>query len=106
VPAGSIGVTLGEMFVKPTAATAKAGKVTFAVKNTGATMHQFAIGRDPLSMDGAEPAASAALVKSGMLNSGDSATVSAKLAPGNYVLYCLMAGHYAAGQHTRFTVTG
>ncbi len=101
-----IGVTLGEMFVKPATATAKAGTVTFDVTNTGAAMHQFAIGRDPLSMDGAEPAASAALTKGRMLHTGDRETVSAKLKPGRYVLYCLMGGHYAAGQKAGFTVTG
>ena len=93
------------MFVTPAAASAKAGKVTFNVTNTGATMHQFAIGRDPLAMDGAMPAASAAIAKGKTLDGGQSETVSADLAPGRYVLCCLMGGHYAAGQHSAFTVS-
>jgi uncharacterized cupredoxin-like copper-binding protein len=101
-----IGVTLGEMFVKTSTATAKAGKVTFNVKNTGAGMHTFAIGADPLAMDGDAPADSAVIAKGGMLHNGDSETVTADLKPGKYVLYCLMSGHYAAGQHVPFTVTG
>ena len=103
---GGVGVTLGDMWVKTPTPTAKAGKVTFNVTNTGATMHQFAIGADPLTMDGAEPAAAAAIAKGEMLHTGDTETVSADLKPGKYVLYCLMGGHYAAGQHIPFTVTG
>jgi uncharacterized cupredoxin-like copper-binding protein len=103
--AGTVGVTLGEMFVKPSTTTAKAGKVSFDVANTGATMHQFAIGADPLTMDGAEPAPSAAIAKGKMLGGGDKETLTADLKPGKYTLYCLMGGHYAAGQHTGFTVT-
>jgi FtsP/CotA-like multicopper oxidase with cupredoxin domain len=101
-----VGITLGEMWVKTTTPTAKAGKVTFNVSNTGATMHQFAIGADPLTLEGAEPAASAAIAKGGMLHTGDSETVTADLKPGKYVLYCLMGGHYAAGQKLPFTVSG
>jgi FtsP/CotA-like multicopper oxidase with cupredoxin domain len=104
--AKGIGVTLGEMWVKTSTPTAKAGKVTFNVSNTGATMHQFAIGADPLTMDGGEPAASAAIAKGEMLHNGDSETLTADLEPGRYVLYCLMGGHYAAGQHIPFTVLG
>jgi nitrite reductase (NO-forming) len=104
--AKGVGITLGEMWVKTTAPTAKAGKVTFNVTNTGATMHQFAIGADPLAMNGGEPDASAALAKGGMLHTGDTETVTADLKPGKYVLYCLMGGHYAAGQKLPFTVSG
>jgi FtsP/CotA-like multicopper oxidase with cupredoxin domain len=103
---GGIGVTLGEMFVKTTGATAKAGKVTFDVKNTGGTMHQFAIGANPLTMDGEEPAASAAIAKGAMLHTGDGGAVTAELKSGKYVLYCIVGGHFTAGQHTPFTVSG
>jgi hypothetical protein len=66
-----VGVTLGEMWVKTAVPTTKAGKVTFNVTNTGGTMHQFAIGADPLTLDGSEPAASAAIAKGAMLHAGD-----------------------------------
>jgi uncharacterized cupredoxin-like copper-binding protein len=103
---GGIGVTLGEMWVKTTAPTAKAGKVTFNVDNTGATMHQFAIGADPLTLDAGEPAPGAAIAKGEMLHTGGSGTVTADLKPGKYILYCLLGGHYAAGQKLPFTVSG
>jgi FtsP/CotA-like multicopper oxidase with cupredoxin domain len=104
--AKGVGITLGEMWIKSAAPTAKAGKVTFDVSNTGATMHQFAIGADPLEMDGSEPAEGAAIAKGEMLHTGDSETVTADLKPGKYVLYCLMGGHFAAGQKLPFTVSG
>jgi len=45
--AGGFKVTLGDMWVKPSAPTVKAGTVSFAVTNSGGAMHQFAIGRAP-----------------------------------------------------------
>ncbi|MGZ4270961.1 MAG: multicopper oxidase domain-containing protein [Solirubrobacteraceae bacterium] len=102
---GTVGINLGEMFVKPSAASAKAGKVTFAVTNGGGTMHQFAIASDPVKMAGAEPAPSAALAQTKMLSAGGRAAVSVRLKPGTYTLYCKLSGHYAAGQHATFTVT-
>ena len=41
-----------------------------------------------------------------MLHTGDRETLTADLKPGKYILYCLMDGHYAAGQHIPFTVSG
>ena len=43
-PTADVNVTLGDMWVKADKPTAKAGKVSFAVKNEGATMHGMAIG--------------------------------------------------------------
>src|SRR3954470_14079414 len=42
-----IGITLGDMWIKSTVSSFKAGKVSFAVKNTGATGHGFAIVKAP-----------------------------------------------------------
>jgi uncharacterized cupredoxin-like copper-binding protein len=102
---GMVDIGLGEMFIKPTATTAKAGEVSFMVDNGGATMHQFAIARNPVAMAGAEPAPSAALAETKMLGAGAKETIKVKLTPGSYTLYCKLGGHYAAGQHTAFTVT-
>jgi uncharacterized cupredoxin-like copper-binding protein len=101
---GGIAVTLGDMWIKSPVATAKAGKVTFQVKNTGATMHQFAIVKAPAQLSAGVP--TGALAKSAQLMGGQSATVSATLKAGSYELVCIMAGHYQAGQHIPFTVTG
>jgi nitrite reductase (NO-forming) len=99
---GGIAVTLGDMWVKSPVATAKAGKVTFSVKNTGATMHQFAIVKAPAQLAAGVPTGT--LAKSPQLMGGQSATVSATLKPGSYELVCIMPGHYQAGQHIPFKV--
>lgn len=102
---GMVDVGLGEMFVKPSVSTTKAGAVSFMVDNGGATMHQFAIARNPVRMAGPEPAPTAALASTKMLAAGATQTLKVKLAPGSYTLYCKLSGHYAAGQHSTFTVT-
>ena len=48
-----VDVTLGDMWVKASAPTVKAGRVTFGVKNAGATMHGFAIASTPVKLEGA-----------------------------------------------------
>ena len=47
-----VNATLGDMWVKADTTTVKAGKVTFAVKNTGATMHGLAIVAAPAKVGG------------------------------------------------------
>ncbi|HEU4978812.1 MAG TPA: multicopper oxidase domain-containing protein [Solirubrobacteraceae bacterium] len=97
-------ITLGDMWIKSNVASVKAGKVTFAVQNTGGTMHQFAIMRAPAKVSGGTADAAAAIAKGKMLMGGDKESVTAHLTPGSYVLVCVMPGHYAAGQHIPFTV--
>ena len=41
--AADVNVTFGDMWIKASAPTVKAGKVTFGVKNEGATMHGLAM---------------------------------------------------------------
>lgn len=100
---GGIAVTLGDMWIKSPVATAKAGKVTFQVKNSGATMHQFAIVKAPAQLAAGVP--TGALGKTGQLMGGESGTVTTTLKPGSYELVCLMPGHYQAGQHIPFKVS-
>jgi uncharacterized cupredoxin-like copper-binding protein len=104
-PAGTLAVALGDMWIKAPVAGAKAGRVTFTVNNEGQMTHWFGIMRTPVVLKAgaliAKPVAS-----SPQLNPGQSATVTATLAPGSYQLVCLMPGHYSAGQHLAFTVRG
>jgi uncharacterized cupredoxin-like copper-binding protein len=37
---------------------------------------------------------------------GESGKMTLDLKPGMYMLFCNITGHYAAGQHTVFRVTG
>ena len=99
-----VNATLGEMFVKADTTSAKAGKVTFAVKNTGATMHGFGIVATPAKAPGGMLDESTLLAKGKELAAGASDTVTADLKPGSYELVCFLAGHYAAGQKLPFEV--
>ena len=99
-----VNATLGEMFVKADTTSAKAGKVTFAVKNTGGTMHGFGIVAAPAKAPGGMLDEAALLAKGKELAAGASDTVTADLKPGRYELVCFLPGHYAAGQKLPFEV--
>jgi uncharacterized cupredoxin-like copper-binding protein len=104
--AADVNVTLGDMWVKASAPTVKAGKVTFGVKNEGATMHGLAMVAAPAKVDGGMVDHSTFLATGGDLAAGASETMSADLKPGKYELICHVPGHYAAGQKLPFEVTG
>ena len=99
-----VNTTLGEMWVKADTTSVKAGKVTFAVKNTGATMHGLAIVPAPAKAPGGMLDESTFIAKGKDLASGASDMVTADLKPGRYELVCFMPGHYAAGQTLPFEV--
>ena len=99
-------VTFGDMWVKASAPTVKAGKVTFGVKNEGATMHGLAMVPAPAKVDGGTVDDATFVAHGDELAGGASGTVSADLKPGKYELICHLAGHYAAGQKMPFEVTG
>src|SRR5829696_3254958 len=105
VAAADVNVTFGDMWIKASAPTVKAGKVTFGIKNQGATMHGFAIVPAPAKVSGGMVDHSTFVAHGDDLSAGASESVSADLKPGKYELVCHMAGHYSAGQHTPFTVT-
>ena len=107
-PAGAkadVDVTLGDMWVKSSAPTVKAGKVTFGIKNAGATMHGLAIASTPVKLEGGMVDHATFAAKGGDLGAGASETISANLKPGKYELICHVAGHYQAGQKLPFEVT-
>jgi uncharacterized cupredoxin-like copper-binding protein len=103
--AADVSVSLGDMWVKSDVSSVKAGKVSFAVKNEGGTMHGLAIVPAPAKVSGGMLDESTFVAKGGDLAGGASETISADLKPGNYELVCFMAGHYAAGQTMLFEVT-
>ena len=100
-----VDVTFGDMWIKANVPTVTAGKVTFGVKNEGATMHGLALVAAPAKVEGGMVDRSTFLAKGADLAGGASETVSANLTPGKYELICHMAGHYAAGQTMPFEVT-
>jgi uncharacterized cupredoxin-like copper-binding protein len=104
-PAGAIGVALGDMWIKSDTPTVKAGKVTFNVKNEGATMHGLAITKAPAKLSGGMLDESTFAGKGGNLGAGASESVTWDLEPGEYELVCFIAGHYMAGQKLPFKVS-
>jgi nitrite reductase (NO-forming) len=99
-----VNVTLGDMWVKADKTEIHAGKVTFAVKNEGATMHGMAMAVRPVSASGGMLDESALSAKGKELAAGESETITADLKPGAYELVCFLPGHYAAGQKLPFEV--
>jgi uncharacterized cupredoxin-like copper-binding protein len=104
--ARTVDVQLGEMFVRPNKTSISAGKVTFVAHNTGRVTHELMVERAPLKMDGpGRPNEEARLGMIEDMTAGSSGRMTLRLTPGSYVLFCNIPGHYAAGQHTTFTVT-
>ncbi|HET8951951.1 MAG TPA: multicopper oxidase domain-containing protein [Solirubrobacteraceae bacterium] len=102
--AADVNVTLGEMWVKADKTTVDAGKVTFAVKNEGATTHGMAMALTPVSAPGGMLDESGLTAKGKELGAGETDSISADLKPGAYELVCFLPGHYAAGQKLAFEV--
>ena len=100
-----VNVSLGDMWIKADKPTVKAGKVTFAVKNDGATMHGMAMALTPVKAAGGMLDETALLAKGKDLMGGDTDLITAELKPGKYELVCFVPGHYGAGQKLPFAVT-
>src|SRR5439155_23301811 len=79
-----VNVTLGDMWIKSTAASFKAGRVSFAIKNTGATGHGFAIVKAPAKLEGGMVDHHSLLAERKVLSGGQSDTAPATLKPGSY----------------------
>lgn len=103
---GPVSVKLGDMFVRPNAVQATAGKVTFNVQNTGKLVHEMIVGRPPITgpLASGKMSEATSVGEVSELDPGKSGHVTLTLKPGNYVLYCNISGHYVAGQHVAFTV--
>ena len=85
--ATTITVTAKEFKFVLSAKSAKAGKVTFKVKNAGKLDHDFKI----------------AGKKTPMLKPGKSATITATVKKGKNSYICTVSGHAAAGMKGSFT---
>jgi len=95
---------------------AKAGKVTFQVKNASSNMvHEFLIVKTdmafdqfPINQDNPavvdEDKLKGVKELSSDLDPGMSGKLTMDLKPGRYVVFCNQPGHFAAGMHLVFTV--
>ena len=84
--ASEIEVTLGEWFIEPKAIDIAGGTASFKVTNTGNAPHDFVI------LNGAQE-----VVKSKVLNKGQTDTLSVDLPAGSFITICDIAGHKEAG---------
>jgi uncharacterized cupredoxin-like copper-binding protein len=103
-----VSVALREYTVAPSSTVARAGRVTFAVHNAGTIAHEFVVVRTDKPagglLKGARADETGNVGETGDLTPGQAKTISIALKPGHYALICNLPGHYAAGQHTDFTV--
>ena len=104
-------VEMKDYSITLTPATAKAGNVKFGIKNSGGMAHQFDLiktdlAADKLPIDAVNAKAKEdGLVKQVLnIGSGKTATATAELQPGHYVVICNVAGHYQLGMRTDLTV--
>ena len=89
----TVAVTEGEMFIQLSEDSFNAGTYTFEVTNTGSMRHDFVVeqdGEDVASTD--------------VLRPGESTTLEVDLTPGEYVFYCPVGAHRAAGMEVSVTV--
>jgi len=104
-----VDVVLSEWKLVPSAATLRAGKVTFQVRNDGAIEHEFVVLRTDRHHH-VLPVKKAVAVETGNLGKiakivpGQVRSLTLSLKPGKYVLICNLLGHYKAGQYAALRV--
>jgi len=116
-PATALAITEHDFAITPAQTSIPAGLVDLQVTDHGPTAHELLIFQTdlapdklPLGPDGRVDETGDGVQK--VFDSGDNIDVGttktfhAALAPGNYVMICNLPGHYKAGMHTAFTVTG
>jgi uncharacterized cupredoxin-like copper-binding protein len=115
-PSGTpVKVLLEDFKVRTDAAIVPAGTVSFRLLGQGPTTHEFIVVRTdrppdklPLQRDGLtvnEEAPGFELVdEANGLDIDDRQTLDLRLAPGHYVMYCNLEGHYLGGMYAALTV--
>ncbi len=100
-PAGSaattstaVGVSEREWSISLGRVRAPHGRITFYVHNYGQDDHDIKIRRDGLLYG-----------HTGRIQSGGQVTLTLRLAPGTYSVYCAIPGHRQLGMLTHLTVT-
>ena len=91
-----IAISVADFMIDPEAVTADGPSVAFEVTNDWPTPHNFGVRNE----DGEVVAATADL------SAGESETLEAELPPGDYTIFCSLAGHASLGMTGALTVTG
>jgi uncharacterized cupredoxin-like copper-binding protein len=110
-----VNLELEDFKIREDAAVVPAGTVSFRILNHGPTTHEVNVirtdhdpGKLPLQRDGLtvddEAEGIEAVDDVGGLDIDDRETLTLDLAPGHYVLYCNLEGHYLGGMYAALTV--
>ena len=108
-------VRLDDFHVRRDVAVVPAGTVSFRILNQGPTTHELNVvrtdrapGKLPLQRDGLTVNEDAPdldhLGEAQGLDIDDRRTLVLRLAPGHYVMYCNLEGHYLGGMYAALTV--
>jgi uncharacterized cupredoxin-like copper-binding protein len=92
------------------------GYVTFRIRNTGPSTHEFIVARSTVSADALPLRANGITVDEdskqlhpegelGDIRLDATQNLTLKLTPGHYVLYCNLGGHYRGGMYAVVEVT-
>jgi uncharacterized cupredoxin-like copper-binding protein len=114
-PGTPVNVLLEDFKVREDAAVVPAGTVSFRIRNQGPTSHELIVVRTdrapdklPLQSDGLTVNEEAPGIKlldeAEGLDIDDRETMVLDLAPGHYVMYCNLEGHYLGGMYAALTV--
>jgi plastocyanin len=90
---GRIDLVMREYRLAPQRIEAPAGRLVVSVRNRGVLEHRLAIGRGRF-----------ALGRSGTLPPGGGATLTARLSPGRYRLFCTLSNHDTLGMYGSLVV--
>lgn len=101
-------VKLDEFHVILPSTTLKAGTYTFQAENVGKVEHMLMVEEAPVVMEAPNQPSEeegVAMGDTGGFQPGETKSLTVTLKPGDYVFFCNVPGHYAAGQHIAVTVT-
>ena len=93
--ADAIDVSIADFMIDPSELEVTGPTVTIAVTNDGPTPHNLTV-RD---------ANGEVVMATEDLSRGDAETISADLEPGEYVIFCALAGHESLGMRGSLVVT-
>ncbi len=107
--ATGLNVKMWEFKVVPAVKVAKAGKVTFVVKNVGKINHEMIVVKTNVPPGKLKENANHRVSEAGSVGEvevdhGETRKLTLTLKPGKYQLFCNIASHYSAGQWVGFTV--
>ena len=115
--AQSIEIKMGEFFFDPSNATAKEGPTTIEAPNIGQAEHELVLFKSDMNPAKLPTEANGAVDEEKMdqvaeeageipdVEAGKTKSEEFELAPGEYVMFCNLPGHYAAGMYGTLTVT-